>query len=549
MRAPRTLEDRLREDRMMRRSIAALAVLGLIASAPVAEARPGDQGDPAPRVPLGFVVTPYSHMGGTGSSLDVGPDGRLYVADNSGDRIMVIEDQAGVGGPPKVFATGINGPLGVLAASDGNVYVAGADAPRNGPFGNRAYGFVRRLRDTDGDGDADTNQVVVQDLPNGRHNTNGMAIGPDGMLYVTNGSSTDDGVEGGSPEVKPWSGSVVRVDPAATGMSAGNFTERDNLVAAGMRNVYDVAFSPVEPSTVFIPMNGADDARPGDPDSVALEDSDDLLYGTDVDDVRTVIDPVTGAQTQEPIIDDFGFPSCLYNLRKKGNLEPYDNPNPATIARYGACPKATVPRPAATFGLHVSADGAAFQTTGAWGADYKNDLFVAEFGNFFGDRVMGHRVVHVELDETGTHVVRQSEFLSGPVPLDVTFDAAGAMYVLSFSGAIFKVTRAADVPRTVDVSINAYQFLPAELTIPEGTVVRWTNDEALGLLHEVASQAAIRADGTQDTGREIDSGTLTVGTSHSYRFDDVGTWVYTCRLGIQHEALMHGRITVVPAGG
>lgn len=532
----------------MRRSIAAVAVLGFIVSAPAVEAQPGDQGDPAPRVPLGFVVTPYAHMGGTGSSLDVGPDGRLYVADNSGDRIVVIEDQGGVGGAPEVFATGINGPLGVLATPDGNVYVAGSDGPRNGPFGNRTYGFVRRLRDTDGDGDADTNQVVVNDLPNGRHNTNGMAIGPDGLLYVANGNSTDDGVEGGAPEAKPWSGSVVKVDPAATGMSAGSFTLLDNLVATGMRNVYDVAFSPVDPTKVFIPMNGSDDARKGDPDSIALEDSDDLLYGTDVDDTRTVVDPITGEQMQEPIIDDFGFPSCLYNFRKKGNLEPYDNPNPDTIARYGACPKASVPRPAATFGLHVSADGAAFQTTDAWGADYKNDLFVAEFGNFFGDRVMGHRVVRVELDASGTHVVRQSEFLTGPVPLDVTFDGSGAMYVLSFSGAIFKVTKAADVPRIVDVSINAFQFLPATLTIPEGTTVRWTNNEALGFIHEVASQAAIRADGTQDTGREIDSGTMVVGGQASYRFDDVGTWVYTCRLGIQHEALMHGQITVVPAG-
>ena len=531
----------------MRRIMAALAALGLVLTAAAADARPGDQGDPAPRVPLGFIVTPYAQIDGTGSSLDVGADGRLYVADNSGDRILVIQDQGGVGGQPKVFASGVNGPLGVLAAPDGNIYVAGSEAARNGPFGNRAYGFVRRLRDTDGDGDADTNQVVVKDLPNGRHNTNGMALGPDGLLYVTNGNSTDDGVEGGAPEALPWSGSVVRVDPSATDVSAGTFTRRENLVATGMRNVYDVAFSPVDPTRIFLPTNGTDDARKGDPDAIGLEDSDDLLYGTDVADARTVVDPVTGEETSEPVIDDFGFPSCLYNLRKKGNLEPYDNPNPDTIKRFGSCPKSTVPRPVATFGLHVSADGAAFQTTDAWGADYKNDLFVAEFGNFFGDRVMGHRVVRVELDATGSKVVRQSEFLTGAVPLDVTFDAAGAMYVLSFAGTIFKVTKAADPPRVVDITINAFQFIPAGLTIPEGTTVRWTNED-IGVPHEVSSQAAIRADGSQDTGREIDSGLLNVDSSFSYRFDDVGTWVYTCKLGPLHEALMHGQITVVPAG-
>jgi glucose/arabinose dehydrogenase len=530
----------------MRRSIAALAVFGLIASAPAVEARPGDQGDPAPRVPPGFVITPYGHTGGSGSSLDFGPDGRLYVADNVRGRVVVIQDQGGVGGAPQDFATGITGPLGVLAASDGNVFVAGA-AAGEGPFGMRSYGFVRRLRNTDTDIQAEVNELVVNHLPNGRHNTNGMAVGPDGMLYITNGNSTDDGIEGGDPEVVPWSGSVVRVDPSATNLSAGNFTEEENLVATGMRNVYDVAFSPVDPTKLFIPMNGTDDARKGDPDFVSLEDSDDLLYGTDVDDVRLVTDPETGQQVEEPIIDHFGFPSCLYNQRKKGNLEPYDNPNPDVIAQFGACPKETVPRPVATFGLHVSADGAAFQTTDAWGSDYRHDLFVAEFGNFFGDRVMGHRVVRVEFDASGTQVVRQSEFVSGVVPLDVTFDAAGAMYVLSLSGAIYKVTKAVDVPKVVDVTMNTFQFIPAGITIPEGTVVRWTNEDSLAP-HEVASVRAVRADGSTDTGSEIDTGILARGISSSYRFDDVGTWIYTCNVSIQHRAVMHGKITVVPAG-
>ncbi len=59
---------------------------------------------------------------------------------------------------------------------------------------------------------------MISGLPNGRHNTNGLAIGADGMLYITNGNSTDSGFgeEGGAPEVQPYSGSVLRVDPTAT---------------------------------------------------------------------------------------------------------------------------------------------------------------------------------------------------------------------------------------------------------------------------------------------------------------------------------------------
>lgn len=506
--------------------------------------------DPLPRVPPGFAITPYGHLRGTGTSLTFGLDTRdsdgmrLYATSLSSGQLMVIDDVAGVPTPPAVYATGFSssvagggGPLGVVAGPDGTIYVADSEAARPGPFGTRAYGRVWRVTDTNKDGVGDAPQLLLKDLPNGRHNTNGMAFGPDGMLYVTNGNSTDNGVGGGNPEVEPWSGSVIRIDPSATDVSLADLDPQDALVATGMRNLYDIAFSPVDPTQVFIPMNGADDPE-----------SDDLLYATDISDTRTVVDPDTGQQVEEQVIDDFGFPSCLYNLSARGNLEPYDNPNAATIQKFGPCPIDAVPRPVASFGLHPSANGAAFQATGAFGAEYKNDVFVAEFGNFFGDDVVGHEVVRVELDSSGLLAHRQSEFLSGAAPLDLTFDAAGAMYVLDFSGAIFKVTRVVEVPQVVEVQINAYQFLPGSLVIPQGTEVRWINRDVLGLLHNVTSQAAVRPGGTVETGSEIDSDDLNIGGSHTYRFDELGVWKYNCSFGIPHQQLMHGSITVVPAG-
>jgi glucose/arabinose dehydrogenase len=393
-------------------------------------------------VPIGFAVTTYTHVGGTATSLAFGPDTRdlsktrLYVAVNSSGQIVAFDDVAGTAGPAQVFASDFQGPLGVLVGADGTVFVADAEGPRAGPFGERTYGRVTRLRDTNGDGAADTREVVLRNLPNGRHNTNGMAFGPDGMLYVTNGNSTDDGVEGGDPEVPPWSGAVVRVDPAATDISLATLSPGKALVATGMRNIFDLAFSPFDPTHLFIPMNGADDARKNDaPPPDHLEDSDDLLYLTDVDDIQGK------KKKARPVIDDFGFPSCLYNQQRRGNLEPYDNPNPDTIALFGRCPTASVPRPVWSFGLHVSADGLAFQRTPAWGPDFQNDLFVAEFGNFFGDEVVGHKVVRVQLSPGGTTVTSEEDFLSGGLPLDVTFDGAGNMFVADFSGAILKVTK------------------------------------------------------------------------------------------------------------
>jgi glucose/arabinose dehydrogenase len=381
----------------------------------------------------GFIVTPFSVTGGAPTSVSVGPDTRdksserVYVTDYVAGEVLAIDDLGGVGAPPETFATGFSSPLGVFAAPDGTVYVADSETAREGPFGFRPYGRVWRVRDTDKDGVADKKEVAVKDLPNGRHNTNGMAIGPDGLLYIANGNATDDGVEGGESEIEPWSGSVIRVPRGAKNLSAGKLPKKA-LVATGMRNVYDVAFSPKNKSLLFLPTNGTDDAREGstgeNPVDPNLEDSDDLLYATNVRDKRA---------------DDFGFPSCLYNLAERGNLKPYTNPNKDVVKEFGKCPKNVV-RPVASFGLHVSADGLAFQNTGAWGGDYKNDLFVAEWGSLFGNP-SGHKVVRVELDKSGRKVVSQSDFLELDLPIDLDFDKSGSMYVADFSGTIFRVAK------------------------------------------------------------------------------------------------------------
>ena len=408
-------------------SLAAALVLSLgIAS-------PAVGNDP---LPPGFVVSVFAETEGVATSLAWGPDtrkdapkeaARLYVTDWLNNQVVVFDDLGGVGTRAEVFAEGFRSPLGVVAGPDGVVYVADAEGTREGPFGLRVYGRVWRVRDTDGDGVADEQKVLLKDLPNGRHNTNGMAFGPDGMLYITNGNSTDDGVEGGDPEVVPWSGSLIRVNPRATNVSLADLNAKKTLVATGWRNVYDVAFSPVKKDLAFVPMNGIDDARQGstgeNPVDPGLEDSDDLLFATDVKD--------RGA-------DDFGYPSCMYNVAREGDLTPYQNPNPDVIKRFGSCPIKTVPRPLTSFGLHTSSNGLAFQSTDSWGDDFTNDLFVAEWGNLFGPPA-GHDVVRVELDESGTTVVGQSSFFEADFPIDVVFDASGVMYVAVFSGSIFRI--------------------------------------------------------------------------------------------------------------
>lgn len=153
-------------------------------------------------------------------------------------------------GPPETVASGFSSPLGVVVDSDGTVFVAdshsGGDA-----YGGRTVGRVQAVT-------GDTSSVVVDFLPNGRHNTNNLAILA-GRLYITNGNSTDDGVSGGDQEL-PLSGTLLSVDLAARGLEVGpdgGAVPGLTVEATGMRNLYDVAFRPGT-DEAWITVNGPD---------------------------------------------------------------------------------------------------------------------------------------------------------------------------------------------------------------------------------------------------------------------------------------------------
>ncbi|MGH2684516.1 MAG: hypothetical protein ACRDJP_03510, partial [Actinomycetota bacterium] len=95
--------------------------------------------------------------------------------------------EAGLLGAPETVASGLSFPLGVVVADDGTVFVAdnhsGGEA-----YGGRTVGRVQAVT-------GESTEVVVDGLPNGRHNTNNLAV-HGGRLYITNGNATDDGYNG-----------------------------------------------------------------------------------------------------------------------------------------------------------------------------------------------------------------------------------------------------------------------------------------------------------------------------------------------------------------
>ena len=84
-------------------------------------------------------------------------------------------------------------------------------------------------------------------------------------------------------------------------------------------------------------------------------------------------------------------------------------------------------------------------------------------------------------------------------------------------------------PATTNVSILAMSYSPASVTVPKGSIVKWTNNG--GTTHTV----------TSDDGISFNSGNITVGSSISLTTASVGTFPYHCLI---HGTSMAGTLIV-----
>jgi plastocyanin len=77
------------------------------------------------------------------------------------------------------------------------------------------------------------------------------------------------------------------------------------------------------------------------------------------------------------------------------------------------------------------------------------------------------------------------------------------------------------------VTIENLAFSPASLTVPIGTTVTWTNNDATA--HTVTSKTGL-----------FDSGIMNRGDTFSYTFNDQGVFEYHCTI----HTTMNGTVTV-----
>jgi len=140
------------------------------------------------------------------------------------DRVKILEDTNGDGRTDKVtvFAEGLNIPSGI-AVGHGGVWVANAPD-------------ILFMRDVDGDGKADTREVVVTGF--GRDDThelpNSLTWGPDGWLYGLNGVFNPSHIEQNGKQFD-FTCALFRIHPR---------TREFQVFAQGTSNPWGIAWDP-----------------------------------------------------------------------------------------------------------------------------------------------------------------------------------------------------------------------------------------------------------------------------------------------------------------
>ena len=356
------------------RRASALLALGLLAAALPGAAEA--QGEPKLKVPPGFAIDVFADKVGSVRFIAVDPAGTLLVSEPSAGRVLALPDKNGRGKADSVqtVVTGLDQPHG-LAFHEGALYVA--ETSRVQRF---AYDPATMKA---------TQPTLLSRLPaGGGHWTRTVVFGPDGLMYVSVGSSCNVCRESDKRRA-----AVLRFNADGSG---------EAIFASGLRNAVGLAFQPGT-GALWATVNERDWRGDDLPPEMITEVRDGAFYG---------------------------WPDCV---TVGGKAIPDDR-----FEKGARCDRVTPPT--VEIQAHSAPIGLTFYTGTQFPAEYRGSLFVAFHGSWNRTVPTGYKVVRVPFRDGKPAGVEDfaTGWLAGAAswgrPVDLIVGRDGALY-LSDQGA------------------------------------------------------------------------------------------------------------------
>lgn len=344
------------------------------------------------QLPPGFQISVFAKDLGNPRNLAIAPDGTVYVTRREQGDVIALQDTNRDGRADRV-----------RTVASGLKYVNGITINRD-----RLY-FVtdRELYSTDLRPDGITGQprMLINDLPDaGQHPNRTIAFGPDGMLYISVGSTCN-----ACKETNPESATILRAQPDGRNRS---------IYAKGLRNTIGFAWHPQ--TQEFWGLDHGSDWRGND---IPPEELNRIVQG-----------------------GNYGWPFCWGD--KQPDVFLSSDPDGATKEEY--CAKTQAPE--LTYTAHTAPMMMLFYTANQFPQEYQGDAFVTLRGSWNRNPIVGYKVMRVRYQNgkptefedfvTGFLTKDGTAYFGRPVGLATASDGT-LLFSDDTNGVIYRVSHTA----------------------------------------------------------------------------------------------------------
>jgi glucose/arabinose dehydrogenase len=286
------------------------------------------------KLPIGFKIEKFAEGLRTPRVMVVGPEGALYISSRDEGTITLVPEHGGKADPNHVVLKKAN--VHGLAIRDRELF----------------YITIREIfaAPINRDGSLGTERRVAADLPDaGQHPNRTIAFGPDGMLYVSVGSTCND-----CEENNPENATILKMRPDGTGRE---------VVATGLRNTIGFAWQPGT-NALYGFDNGVDTFGDDEQPEELNRIESGKKYGWPF---------ILGAGMKHPLREP-----------KSGTLDDWDKSSE---------------RPALTYTAHAASMQMVFATQTNFPSEFRGDAFATMHGSWNRKPPSGYEVVRVRFQD------------------------------------------------------------------------------------------------------------------------------------------------------